>query len=206
MRKKPRFAPTMRFILSEHFWVLDALSPSEWHLIRILPEMASGKHFHQRSRDRLFPSPISDDVIADESTLSQIEDWDELIRPELEEAFSEARAVVGEDLNRVRNVPLDEVFDEGAYVDEMEDVGDERESDRAYRVEVPHEHTESWYSTLNQARLLMHEEYGIADAEERYLAKTMGMKGLDEERMLLIAQYELYSVLQSILVENIMNP
>ena len=196
----------MRFILSEHFWVLDALSPEEWQLIRVLPDMASGKHFRQRSRDRLFPSPISDDVIADESTLTQIEDWDELIRPELEEAFSEARAVVGKDLNAVESLSIDEIQDEGAYVDEMEDVRDAMETDRVYRVAVPHEHTEPWYSTLNQARILMNEEYGIADAEERMIAKTIGIKGLDEERMLLIAQYELYSVLQSILVENIMNP
>ena len=196
----------MRFILSEHFWVLDALSPAEWQLIRNLPDIASGKHFHQRSRDRLFPSPISDDVIADENTLTQIEDWDELIRPELEEAFSEARAVVAKDLNRVQSLSVEEILDEGAYVDEMEDVSEEMDSGRVYRVEVAHEHTEPWYSTLNQARILMNEEYGIADAEDRFIAKTAGMKGLDEERMVLIAQYELYSVLQSILVENIMNP
>ncbi len=195
----------MRFILSEHFWVLDALSPAEWELIQQLPDLASGRHLHQRSRDRLFPSPISDDVIADENTLTQIEDWDELIRPELEEAFSQARLIVGQDLKQVRRLSIDELFDEGSYVDDMEEVNFLTGSNSAYRIEVPLEHTEPWYSTLNQARLLMNEEYDIAGAEERFIAKTVGMKGLNDERMLLIAQYELYSVLQSILVENIMN-
>lgn len=195
----------MRFILSEHLWVLDALSPAEWHLISALPDVASGRHFSQRSRDRLFPSPISDDVIADENTLTQIEDWDELIRPELEEAFSLARVIVAGDLKQARSLSLGDIFAEGSYLEEMEATGFAMESDKVYRVEVPLDHTEPWYSTLNQARLLMNEEYDIADSDERVIAKTVGMKGLNEDRMLLVAQYELYSVLQSILVENIMN-
>jgi len=86
-----RLDPVMRFILSDELWVLDALSPSEWQLIRELPEIASGRHYHPAAKDRLYPSPLSEEVIADESTLMQVEDWDELIRPELEEAVAQAR-------------------------------------------------------------------------------------------------------------------
>ena len=72
------------------------------------------------------------------------------------------------------------------------------------RIVVPHEHTEAWYSTLNQARLLMNEEYDLANASERQLVKTLDPSLVGEDRLLLIAQYELYSVIQSILVENLM--
>ena len=50
----------------------------------------------------------------------------------------------------------------------------------------------------------MNEEYDLADAEERMLIRSSGTGGMDEERMILFAQYELYSVVQSILVENLM--
>lgn len=194
----------MRFILAEDFWVLDALSPAEWQLIRELPEVAAGTRFGEKTRERLFPSPLSDEVIADESTLSQIEDWDELIRPELEESFARARFIVEKDLRSARTVPFSEIIDGELSDDELEEAGFTMPTHELYRVDVPHEHTEPWYSTLNQARLLMNEEYDLADAEERMLLRSLGAAAMDEERMILFAQYELYSVVQSILVENLM--
>ena len=195
---------TMRFILAEDFWVLDALSPAEWELIRELPEVAAGTRFGDKARERLFPSPLSDEVIADESTLTQIEDWDELIRPELEESFAQARFIVEKDLRKARAVPFHEVIPVEIAEEILEEAGVMMPDHLLYRVDVPHEHTEPWYSTLNQARLLMNEEYDLADAEERMLIRSLGAGAMDEERMMLFAQYELYSVVQSILVENLM--
>jgi hypothetical protein len=198
----------MRFILAEDFWVLDALSPAEWQLIRELPEVASGIRFGEKTRERLYPSPLSEEVIADESTLSQIEDWDELIRPELEESFARARFIVEKDLRNARTVPFSELvadeLSDDEFEDEFEEAGFTVPTHEFYRVNVPHENTEPWYSTLNQARLLMNEEYDLADAEERILLRSLGAAAMDEERMVLFAQYELYSVVQSILVENLM--
>lgn len=194
----------MRFILAENFWALDALSPAEWQLIRELPEVAAGIRFGDKARDRLFPSPLSEEVIADESTLSQVEDWEELIRPELEESFAQARFIVEKDLQNVRSVPLDEVIPLSVPPDGLDGAEFEMPALQFHRIDVPHEHTEPWYSTLNQARLLMNEEYDLADAEERMLIRSLGAGSMDEERMLLFAQYELFSVVQSILVENLM--
>ncbi|MBP9224337.1 MAG: hypothetical protein KBF76_10740 [Verrucomicrobiales bacterium] len=204
----------MRFILSEHSWILDALSPAEWHLLSELPAIAAGIEFQDSTRDRLFPSPLAPDVVADANTIEQIEDWDELIRPELEETFASARHIVEEDLKRFRQMPAADLATEIHFHGEVEEYDDEfREemefipSDETdfYRVEVPLEHTEAWYSTLNQARILMNEEFNIANSEERFIARSGGIEGLDEVLMVLIAQYELYSVVQSILVENIMS-
>jgi len=194
----------MRFVLSDELWVLDALSPSEWQLLRELPDIASGRTCHPTARERLYPSPFAEEVIADESTLTQVEDWEELIRPELEESFAHARFTVERDLKNCRLLSIEDFFDGGSYSDEEATAEFEFDFPELYRIEVPLDHTEFWYSTLNQARLLMNEEYDIAGAEERFLAMSPGMPGYNEERMLLIAQYELFSVVQSILVENVM--
>lgn len=195
----------MRFLLSEEQWALDSLFPGEWEWIRMLPRLASGRDFRPSSRERLFPSPLAPEVLANVGTISQMEDWEELVRPELEEDFASARAVVESDLSRCEVYQFgdaDEEEDEGdPWLDEL---GIPAELPDLRRVVVPYDHTEAWYSTLNQARLLMNEEYDLAAAEERQIAKALGPEVVGSDRLLLIAQYELYSVVQSILVENVM--
>jgi hypothetical protein len=142
--------------------------------------------------------------MADESTLSQMEDWDELIRPELAETFAEAREIVEEDLGRCEDLTIEAYPEDDPIREELAEAGFPEDLPEMRRIVVPHEHTEAWYSTLNQARLLMNEEYDLANAEERQLIRTMDPSLVGEDRLLLIAQYELYSVIQSILVENLM--
>jgi hypothetical protein len=194
----------MRFLLSEDYWALDSLFPGEWEWIRILPRLASGEDFLPGSRERLLPSPLAPDVMADESTLSQMEDWDELIRPELAETFAEAREIVEEDLERSEELTIEAYSEDDPIREELAEAGFPGDLPEMRRIVVAHEHTEAWYSTLNQARLLMNEEYDLANAEERQLIRAMDPSLVGEDRLLLIAQYELYSVIQSILVENLM--
>ncbi len=194
----------MRFLLSEHHWALDSLFPGEWEWIRLLPLVAVGQGFRPSSLERLYPPPLAPDVLADESTIAQTEDWDELIRPELAETFAHARAAVEADLARSELMSLDDYPMDDPIRREFEEAGFPGELPEMHRVLVPYGNTEAWYSTLNQARLLMNEEYGLAAAEERHLAKILGPDAVGEDRLLLIAQYELYSVVQSILVENVM--
>ncbi len=194
----------MRFLLSEHHWALDSLFPGEWEWIRQLPEIASGRHFRPEALERLYPPPLAPDVLADESTLSQTEDWEELIRPELADAFAEARAVVAANLALSESMRLDDYPEDDPIRKEFEEAGIPGELLEMRRLLVPYENTEAWYSTLNQARLLMNEAHGLAGSEERHLAKSLGPESVGEDRLLLIAQYELYSVVQSILVENVM--
>ncbi len=102
------------------------------------------------------------------------------------------------DLETVETFPAEVVLEP----EQIEFVGGEME---LRRVVVPLEHTEAWYSVLNQARLLMNEEYDLADSSERFMIEMNGPDSVDQERMLLLAQYEMYSVIQSILVENVMD-
>jgi hypothetical protein len=194
----------MRFVLTETHWILDSLFPGEWEWVSELPKVAAGEGFRPESLERLRPSPLAPDELADEGTLEQMEDWDELIRPELEAQFSEARSLVEADLSRCEVMPgPDEEIDD--LRDQMEESGFLFDLPALRRLAVPIEHTEAWCSTLNQARLLLHEEYGLADSEERALVKMLGPEAVGPERLLLMARYELYSVVQSILVENLMD-
>lgn len=187
----------MRFVLTDENWFLDALSASEWHLLCELLPTAAGENFDQSTRDRLFPSPLAEDTLADEDTLAQIDDWNSFVRPDLDEGFAAARAVVQVDLETVEKFPAEVVLEP----EQVEYFGGEKE---LRRIVVPLEHTEAWYSVLNQARLLMNEEYDLADSSERFMIEMNGPESVDEGRMLLLAQYEMYSVIQSILVENVM--
>ncbi|MAS94225.1 MAG: hypothetical protein CMO55_13595 [Verrucomicrobiales bacterium] len=188
----------MRFLKNEDSWSLDALTPAEWQLIEELPGIAAGEGFRPASRERLFPSPFDTSTLADEDTLSHVDDWEEFVKPDLESTFSQSRDIVKEDLSGVRNLSPEEMPE----IDAFEWLGENLE---LKRVDVPVEHTEPWYSVLNQARLLMNEEYGLADAEDRAIAQSEGIHSIDQDRVLLLAQYELYSVLQSILIESIMD-
>ncbi|MEX2580325.1 MAG: hypothetical protein WD342_14800 [Verrucomicrobiales bacterium] len=189
----------MRFILTDEQWVLDALSSSEWHLVCELPRTAAGEGFSERTKERLFPSPLSEDTLADDDTLSQIEDWDRFVRPDLDEGFKEVRELVRNDLNRVETFPADTLLDPGQIEPGHGDLLELR------RLEVPIEHTEAWYSVLNQARLLMNEEHDLAEEEDRLMIQLEGPDAVDQDRLLVLAQYEMYSVIQSILVENVMD-
>jgi len=187
----------MRFVLTDESWFLDALSASEWHLLCELPPTAAGEKFEQSTRDRLFPSPLANDTLADEASLAEIDDWNSFVRPDLDEGFADARAVVQVDLDSVESFPADAILEP----EQIEFAGGEKE---LRRVVVPLENTEAWYSALNQARLLMNEEYDLTDGGDRFMLEMQGPDAVDQDRMLLLAQYEMYSVIQSILVENVM--
>lgn len=189
----------MRFFLTEEEWVMDALNPAEWHFLQVLPDTAAGKLGPSHLRERLTPSPLSDDSLAGEDTLELNKDWKEFIVPELEEGFREARAVVQGDLDQVEILPLSE------WIEDLAEDFDPELPQELRRVRVPLEHTEAWYSALNEARLLLNEEHGIAGMSDR-LESAGRDEPLPDDLLLLLAQYELYSVVQSILVENVMTP
>lgn len=66
----------MRFVLTDEFWALDALTPAEWHLVAELPAASDCDVFSPATRERLFPSLFSPDTLIDEDTQSHLEDWD----------------------------------------------------------------------------------------------------------------------------------
>ena len=172
----------MRFQLNDDFWALDALSPAEWHLIAELPSTASGEVFREEARERLYPPPVSADSLADEETIESVEDWNEFVQPEMESTFKEARDTVEKDLSQAEKISMEELFSAEQFEALKETLPELR------RVVIPNEHTEAWYSTLNQARLLMNEEYDLASSEERMMLRLEQQENVDQERLLLFAQ------------------
>lgn len=193
----------MRFLLQSDSWILDVLTPTEWELIAELPSIAAGETFSEKTRNRLFPSPISPEVLVDEEMATQAEDWDEYVRPDLEDSFSQDRDTVDRDLLEAELVAPTEFLS-------PEQIAEwNGEFPQLRRLTVPKEHTDSWYSALNQARILMNEEYQVAESEDRLLlySESPGDPAeLDQERILLLAQYELFSVIQVMLVDRVMSP
>jgi len=190
----------MRFLLTEDHWVLDALNDTEWQFLAELPAIANGKDIDPQSRERLFPTPLPDEALLDEESFEQLEDWNELIRPELENGFREAREQVEKDLGDVLTVTTGElatVPGDATYADAVED----REWKR---VIVSMENTDQWYSTLNQARLLLNEAHDLAQSAERFYLSGSLYENLEPREAILLAKYNMFSAIQNILVENVM--
>ncbi len=189
----------MRFLLTEDCWVLDALNAAEWHFICELPDIASGEGLADGIEERLYPSPLAEDELVDENSFDQLEDWNDYVKPDLEQGFKNSREVVKDDLALVTKIEIEEPAEDEEDVAPIYFDGDLR------RLVVSKDHTDHWYSTLNQARLLLNEDHDLAEDQER-LMMMMGMESdLPPEKALVMAQYEMYSAIQSILVENVMN-
>lgn len=193
----------MRFIVTEELWALDALNPVEWHFLCELPNAAAGVGMDSSIvKKKLFPSPIDEGPELDLDSSQQIEDWEEYVQPEIETLFNDARTVVSKDIDSAETLPATEFFEE----EELEEMAHQSDDLPDYRrMIVSRENTEAWYSVLNQARILMNEQHKIADSDERF-AILMGSEEEDitPEHGMLLAQYEMYSAVQGILIENLM--
>lgn len=215
----------MKFILTQTQWILADLDPIEWRFLDQLPRLASGEGFSEQSRRRLLPDPIDVPAGKRDQYEEFLEDWDEYVRPDLVTAFTEARDQVSRDLAlalaQEAGAEYDEEFEDEDEEDEpedpefefeFEDEDDEDEDDAAWvpsQIAISRLSADAWYSTLNQARLLMNEAYDLAEATERFRWPRPGSEAelsMDGSRILLLAQYEFYTALQSILIETMLRP
>lgn len=175
----------MKLALTDESWILEALNPIEWRFLSELPHLASGRDLPPSALKRLKPDPI-DPLQALESDESAFrEDWREFVEPDLDLLFSDSRDHVIDDLataSRESDAPLPQ------------------------RIEIANGNTEHWFSVINQVRLLLNEVHGIADASERFDPEVFGESEKGVERILLLAQYEFYTAIQSILLEYRMDP
>jgi hypothetical protein len=188
----------MRFILTPQAWILADLEPIEWDFLERLPHLASGEDFSADCRRRLLPDPI--DVPAGQRGEYEgfLEDWAEYVQPDLEGAFASSRDRVGRDLDFAR-ARLEEMLRDAEVPDEVPGY--------PTVVAIARESADHWYSALNQARLLMNEAHDLADAVERVRGpggSFQKSRKPDAAKLLLLAQYEFYTALQSILIETIM--
>ncbi|MCB1062675.1 MAG: hypothetical protein KDN20_07120 [Verrucomicrobiae bacterium] len=185
----------MKFILTDTSWILDDLDPIEWTFLDRIPEMAAGEDLPHEQRRRILPDPIDVPAGQRENYEEFLKDWNEYVRPDLNASFGAARDQVSRDLAMaaVKADPSDDP-DELDFDHDSEPI--------PMRVEVARTASDAWYSALNQARLLMNEAHDLAESTERFRWPSEDDdQPFDGARMLLLAQYEFYTAMQSILIE-----
>jgi hypothetical protein len=167
----------MRVELEDQAWVLDEIGEVEWFMLFQLPESADFTR-SVKGRHRILP-----DVADDEEVLA---DWKEYVQPELETRFQDEVRVVSADLQRA------------------EELSRKGKNGAIYRLRVPIEHTTTWYSVLNQARLILNEEHEIARTERGLMAGDELPTAIDEEKWLVMVQYRVYGAIQEFLLSYVM--
>lgn len=168
-------------ILKDGSWELARMRDVEFYFLRQIRSAADSGDC-DGARKRLFPESAT---AAGETTEGVSEDgtrdWRELVVPELTELFRDAVSRVEEDL-------------EGVEIEEGKGGG------RTYRLRIPAEHAEQWYSALNQGRLVLAERFNLPMSE----ADFVGGNDIMDERWLAFAQSNVYAFIQSFLLETVM--
>lgn len=143
------------------------------------------------ARERLYPAPVRGKDAADNEEL--LNDWEEFVAPELEMKFA---GEVGTFLS-----DLDSAVKIGPS-------GDDEDSAEEFRLDVPVDHGMAWFSTLNQARLLLDLKYKLHDAEdapEENILREQPSTDDDAARMLVLMRYEFYAWIQEWLVRHVLS-
>ena len=140
------------------------------------------------ARERLFPQPLTgrDELLDGEFN----EDWKELIAPELEMQFAGDVGVFLSDLDSVQ--PVIKTGDAARTL---------------YRLDMPVAHGQAWFSTLNQARLLLdlkHKLHDPGDAPGESAVQEQAGAEDDHGRLLVLMRYEFYAWVQEWLVRNVL--
>jgi hypothetical protein len=115
-------------------------------------EAEPGKH--EGARDRLFSSPMHPHHADPEF----LEDWHDLVRPDLETLFRGATETVARDLVSLREERPPSTEEEGPALEE-------REPSPTYAIRIPVAHLEAWLSCLNQARLVISEKFSFGEED-----------------------------------------
>jgi hypothetical protein len=120
------------------------------------------------AESRLYPSP------ADPAETELIQDWTELVQPEIERGFAESRELVRGDLATAKP-----------------------ESGRLSRLTFPANHVESWLVVLNQARLVLVEVHNFTERELTAHLLPLSFT----RRQLVLIQINFYAAIQERLIE-----
>jgi hypothetical protein len=168
-------------------WRLGEMQDVHVQLLRLAAEDASMTDC-PGSRERLLQPPLRGrDAFENEQF---VDDWDELVTPELEVKLA---------------------GDVGHFLSDLDAIAAVKSKDpsapETYRLDVPLEHANAWFSTLNQARLLLDLKYKLhepADALEEQDSAQPVPADEDPARLLVLMRYELYAWIQEWLVRNVM--
>jgi hypothetical protein len=182
----------------------------EWHLqmLRSIPSLAVATE-DDGARQRLFPRPFS----AGDATEEAFHDWDEFVRPGLEQLFNDSIECVTQDLagaapeEPVPPLPKDSAEDSSESPPPRKRRNSKRgpgiaPPDRVlWGFKIPAGHVEHWYRAMNQVRLVLSAKHEAHRTDNEHIA-NMFISG----KMETLIQYELFTGLCSWWVEALLRP
>lgn len=171
----------------EGTWQLAGMEEIHVQLLRQAAEDASMTDCPE-GRARLVPKPVPPQEELREGEF--LEDWNEFVAGELETQFAGDVGTLLTDLDALESYALP---------DEPEEL--------LYRVVIPLEHGVAWFSTLNQARLMLDQKFQLHPQGQEFdphpdLDLVVGVDLAD--RFTAYMRYEFYAVIQEWLVREVM--
>lgn len=157
--------------------VLSRLPAAQLRLLTQIPVHADPSGSPD-AEDRLYQSPVRTPL--DDSEDELVDDWNDHVLPDLRSEFARQLECVQADLRTARREPPPQrsrpsTVQEEAPVDEDEEGEEEPNSGpdsppeavppETYELIIPHQHVESWFGALNQARLVMQARYNFPELE-----------------------------------------
>lgn len=176
---------------SKGTWRISEMTEVHLELLRHATSDASASE-SAAGRARMLPSPLSQE----EAVLQPdfLEDWQEFVTSEMEEKFTADVSTFQRDLLTV------EARQSAVEEDAVPRV--------LYRLTLPIAHGFDWFSTLNQARIMMDLHYKFHDENDEFvpLPEPEVLGDLDpDERLAAYLRYDFYCLIQEWIVRNIMD-
>lgn len=167
-------------------WRITEMQEIHLEFLRLAAEDASMNDC-PGGRERLYPPPVSSHDLADEEEL--VEDWKEFVTSEMEIKFAGDVGMFLSDLDDAK--PVRRISDE--------------ERPQQYRLDIPLEHGMAWFSTLNQARLLLDLKFKLHAPPDDPASSAVQEQATAEDdtvRLLVLMRYEFYAWIQEWLVRH----
>jgi len=173
---------------SKGTWRLSEMEEFHVHLLSQASDDASATE-SAAGRSRFLSSPLNDeDAVLEEEFL---EDWQEFVTPELQEKLAGEASVFQKDLSDVETYSTEESGDK-----------------KLCRITLPIDHGFAWFSTLNQARIMMDLHYKFHDENDEFVVELPpeAVGDIDpEERLAAYLRYDFYCTIQEWIVRNILD-
>ena len=172
-----------------HTWDLNEMEEVHLTILKqAVDDIAYGQT--EDGRRRLFPHPLGEE----ESFLEEefLEDWREFVSDELEERFGADVKLFLDDLAKAQSEEV-----------ELED----GEKIQLFHLSLPMDHGPSWFSTLNQARLMMDQKWKFHNENDQFVPfLTPAVLGdlNPQERFAAYLRYDVYCMIQEWLVKNVL--
>lgn len=168
-------------------WRLSEIQEIQLDFMRMAADDAALGDFPE-GRKRMYPPPLAaKEAFQDEEFIG---DWKEYVSSDLEMQFASDVGTFLSDLDEARMTGI------------SEDSGE-----KMFMVDVPIEHGSAWFSTFNQARLMLdqkhrlHPDEGFTDED---LLREMPSMDDSPARIFVLMRYEFYAWIQEWLVQHVL--